>query len=63
MIDHIHMMISIPPKYSVSKIVGFLKGKTALYIAQKYGKNKETLEVKTFGLEVILFLPLAETKQ
>ncbi|WP_152096742.1 IS200/IS605 family transposase, partial [Rhizobium dioscoreae] len=33
--DHVHMLISIPPKYSVSHIVGFLKGKTALYVANK----------------------------
>ncbi|WP_445954433.1 IS200/IS605 family transposase [Thauera sp. SDU_THAU2] len=30
--DHVHMLISIPPKYSVSSIVGFLKGKTATYV-------------------------------
>jgi putative transposase len=39
--DHVHMLISILPKYSVSHIVGFLKGKTALYIAQKYGKRRK----------------------
>lgn len=37
--DHVHMLISIPPKYSVSHVIGFLKGKTALYVAQKYGKR------------------------
>jgi putative transposase len=39
--DHVHMLISIPPKYSVSHIVGFLKGKTALYIAQKNGRKRK----------------------
>ena len=38
--DHVHMLISIPPKYSVSHIVGFLKGKTALYIANKYARKR-----------------------
>ena len=39
--DHVHMLISIPPKYAVSQVVGFLKGKTALYIAQRYGKRRK----------------------
>ncbi len=41
MSDHVHMLISIPPKYSVSHIIGFLKGKTALYIAQKYAQRRK----------------------
>ena len=36
MADHIHMCISIPPKYSVSNIVGFIKGKSAIGIARKF---------------------------
>lgn len=39
--DHIHMLISIPPKYSVAHIVGFLKGKSALYLAQRYGRRRK----------------------
>ena len=39
--DHIHMMISIPPKYSVSQVVGYIKGKSAIHIARNYlGKRK-----------------------
>ena len=39
--DHVHMLISIPPKYSVSQVVGFLKGKSAIQIARVYlGKRK-----------------------
>jgi len=34
--DHVHMMISIPPKYSVSQVVGYIKGKSAIHIAQNY---------------------------
>jgi len=34
--DHIHMCVSIPPKYSVSSVVGYLKGKSAIAIARKY---------------------------
>ncbi len=34
--DHIHMLVSIPPKYSVSQIMGYLKGKSSLMIFEKY---------------------------
>ena len=34
--DHIHMLVSIPPKYSVSQIMGYLKGKSSLMIYEKY---------------------------
>ena len=33
-VDHVHMMLSIPPKYSVATVVGFLKGKSAIWIAR-----------------------------
>ena len=39
--DHVHMMLSIPPKYSVSHVVGFLKGKSALHVAQRYGRKRK----------------------
>ena len=38
--DHVHMLVSIPPKYSVSQIMGYLKGKSSLMIFQKYGNLK-----------------------
>ena len=38
--DHVHMMISIPPKYAVSQVVGFIKGKSAIYLARVYGERK-----------------------
>ena len=36
MADHVHMMISIPPKYAVSQVAGFIKGKSAIHIARTY---------------------------
>lgn len=36
MIDHIHMLIEIPPKYSVAQVVGYIKGKSAIHIARTY---------------------------
>lgn len=38
--DHIHMLISVPPKYSVAQIVGYLKGKSSLMIFEKYANMK-----------------------
>ena len=38
--DHVHMLISIPPKYSVAQVVGFIKGKSAIHIARTYGERK-----------------------
>lgn len=35
--DHVHMLLSIPPKYAVSQVVGFIKGKSAIHIARTYG--------------------------
>jgi len=37
--DHVHMMISIPPKYAVSQVVGFIKGKSAIHLARVYGEK------------------------
>ncbi len=40
MADHIHMLMSIPPKHSVSTIIGFLKGKSSIWIAQNIKNQK-----------------------
>jgi putative transposase len=34
--DYVHMLISIPPKYSVAQVIGFIKGKSAIHIARNY---------------------------
>ena len=38
--DHVHMLIEIPPKYTVSEIVGYLKGKGAISVARQFGGRK-----------------------
>ena len=38
--DHVHMMISIPPKYSVAQVVGYMKGKSAIHIAREFAGRK-----------------------
>jgi len=40
--DHVHMLISIPPKYAVSQVVGFIKGKSAIHLARGYGERKRS---------------------
>jgi putative transposase len=35
--DHVHMLISIPPKYAVAQVVGFIKGKSAIHLARNFG--------------------------
>ena len=41
MVDHVHMMLSIPPKLAVSHVVGYLKGKSAIHIARTFeGKQR-----------------------
>ena len=38
--DHVHMLISIPPKYAVAQVIGFMKGKSAIWIARTCGRRK-----------------------
>jgi putative transposase len=38
--DHVHMLISIPPKYAVSQVVGYIKGKSAIHLTRVYGEHK-----------------------
>jgi putative transposase len=46
--DHVHMMISIPPKYAVSKVVGYIKGKSAIHLARVYGERKQNYAGQSF---------------
>ena len=48
LLDHVHMMISIPPKYSVAQIVGFIKGKSAINIARRYMGRKRNFKGQHF---------------
>ena len=61
--DHIHMLISIPPKYAVSQVVGYMKGKSAIHIARTcLGQKRTTMEC-TSGHEAILYQLLALTRR
>jgi putative transposase len=38
--DHVHMVVSIPPKYSVSQVLGYVKGKSAIWVARTTGSKR-----------------------
>jgi len=40
MSDHVHMIIAILPKFAVSQVIGYIKGKSAIHLARVYGKRK-----------------------
>ncbi len=46
--DHVHMLISIPPKYAVSQVIGFLKGKSAIHVARTFGGRKQNFTGQHF---------------
>src|SRR5664279_188801 len=46
--DHIHMCISIPPKYAVSNVVGYMKGKSAITIARRFGGRTKNFTGESF---------------
>ena len=46
--DHVHMMIAIPPKYAVSQVIGFIKGKSAIRLARVYGEKKRNFVGQSF---------------
>ncbi|GHV49353.1 IS200/IS605 family transposase [Synergistales bacterium] len=47
-VDHVHMYISIPPKYSVAQVVGYIKGKSAIYIARTFGGRERNFRGESF---------------
>jgi putative transposase len=46
--DHVHVLMSIPPKYAVAQVVGFLKGKSAIHIARAFGGRKRNFTGEHF---------------
>ena len=38
--DHVHVLLSVPPKYAVAQVVGFIKGKSAIYVARMSGRRR-----------------------
>jgi putative transposase len=46
--DHVHMMIAIPPKYAVSQVIGYIKGKSAIHLARTYSERKRNFVGQNF---------------
>lgn len=53
--DHVHILISIPPKYSVSEVIGYLKGKSSIWVAQNIERKMRNFLGQNFGHEAISF--------
>ena len=47
--DHVHMMVSIPPKYSVAQVIGYIKGKSAIHIAREFAGRPRNFVGQHFG--------------
>lgn len=54
--DHVHMLVEIPSKYSVSSFMGFLKGKSSIMIYEKWGNMKYKYRNRDFGVEDIMWI-------
>ena len=48
LLDHVHMLLSIPPKYAVSNVVGYIKGKSAIHLARTYSERKRNFVGQSF---------------
>ena len=46
--DHVHMLIAIPQKYAVSSVIGYIKGKSAIYIARNFRGKKRNFVGESF---------------
>jgi putative transposase len=48
LLDHVPMLIAIPPKYAVSPVIGFIKGKSAIHLARVYGGRRRNFTGQHF---------------
>ena len=60
MSDHVRMCISIPPKYSVAQVIGYVKGKSAISVARQFGGRKrnfsgESLWARGYAVSTVGF--------
>ena len=51
--DHVHMLISIPPKYSVAQIIGYMKGKSSIWIAQNVERKMRFSRPQILGARIL----------
>jgi putative transposase len=62
MADHVHMLVSIPPKYSVAQVVEYIKGRALSILRERIWESGRTLWARISGHEDILFQRSAEIK-
>ncbi len=55
MVDHVHMLISIPPTYAVSQVIGYIRGKSAIHIVRVYGECKRNFVGQPFWARGYLY--------
>ena len=46
--DHVHMLVAIPPKYAVSQVIGYIKGKSAIHIARNFSGRRQNFVGQPF---------------
>jgi len=63
MADHVHMLLSIPPKYAVSQVVGFIKGKSDIHLARVYAEQKRNFVGQHFWARATSSRPSVETRR
>ena len=55
-VDHVHVLLSVPPKYAVAQVIGFIKGKSAIHVARMSGRRRNFVG-RTSGLGYIAYRP------
>lgn len=60
MVDHVHMCISVPPKYSAAQVIGYIKGNSAIAVARQFGGKKrnfngESLWARGYAVSTVGF--------
>jgi len=61
--DHVHVLIKIPPKYAISEVIGYIKGKSAIAVARQFGGRQKNFNGERFGHEDMLFQQLDSRKR
>ena len=58
-IDHVHLLLSIPPKFSISGVMGYLKGKSSLMLYQNLDRQSFSTDAENFGVVATMWTRLA----
>ena len=53
--DHVHMMIQIPPKFSVAEVVGYMKGKSAIAVARQFSVRQRNFRARGYAVSTVGF--------